>query len=195
MTQPTTTLNAAPPIATGPAGRAMAEPMSAELIDLVQAHLNMERQSAAAYFAAAVWFAERELAGFAKHLRHEAGQEQEHAAKFADYLISRGQTVELDTIEPPCQQWGGVEEVIADVFRLETDVTTSALQLYAAADRENDVRSTVFLDGVIDEQRLAEHEAAYLLGRVKFAANQPAAVLIIDAELREGEAKPASLQS
>ena len=195
MTQPTTTLNAAPPIATGPAGRAMAEPMSAELIDLVQAHLNMERQSAAAYFAAAVWFAERELAGFARHLRHEAGQEQEHAAKFADYLISRGQTVELDTIEPPRQHWADAEEVIASVFRMEADVTASVLQLYATAERDSDVRSTVFFDGVIDEQRLSEHEAAYLLGRVKFAANQPAALMIIDGELREEEAKPASLQS
>merc|ERR1712036_84842 len=111
---------------------------------------------------AAVWFAERELVGFANHFRDEAKQEQEHSAKFADYLISRGQTVELDTLEPPCQTWTGVEDVVAKVF----------------------------LDGVIDEQRLSEHEAAYLLGRVKFAAGQPAALLIIDAELREEEAKP-----
>ena len=98
MTQPTATAPAAVSVATGPAGRAMAEPMSAELIGVLQAHLNMERQSSAAYFAAAVWFAERELVGFAEHLREEARQEQEHAARFADYLISRGQTVELDTI-------------------------------------------------------------------------------------------------
>ena len=64
----------------GPAGRAMAEPMSGELLDLMQAHLNLERQSAADYFAAAIWFAERELSGFAEHLRDEAKQEQEHAA-------------------------------------------------------------------------------------------------------------------
>ena len=182
-------------VPTGPAGRAMAEPMSAELLDLMEAHLNLERQSAADYFAAAIWFAERELTGFAEHLRDEAKQEQEHAAKFADYLISRGQTVELDTIEPPRQQWANVEEVIANVFQMEADVTTSVLQLYATAERDSDVRSTVFFDGVIDEQRLSEHEAAYLLGRVKFAANQPAALMIIDGELREEEAKPASLQS
>ena len=195
MTQPLATSQATVSVPTGPAGRAMAEPMSAELVGVMQAHLNMERQSSAAYFAAAVWFAERELVGFAEHLRDEAKQEQEHAAKFADYLISRGQTVELDTIEPPRQQWADVEEVIANVFQMEADVTASVLQLYATAERDSDVRSTVFFDGVIDEQRLSEHEAAYLLGRVKFAANQPAALMIIDAELREEEAKPASLQS
>ena len=181
-------------VPTGPAGRAMAEPMSAEMLDLMEAHLNLERQSAADYFAAAVWFAERELTGFAEHLRDEAKQEEQHAAKFADYLISRGQRPVLDTIEPPRQQWTGVEQVIANVFRMEADVTASVLQLYNTAEKDIDRRTTVFLDPIVDGQRLSEHEAAYLLGRVKFAAGNPAAVMIIDAELKEGEAEPAKLE-
>tara|TARA_B100000614_G_scaffold234040_1_gene229740 strand:+ start:222 stop:743 length:522 start_codon:yes stop_codon:yes gene_type:complete len=172
----------------------MAEPMSAEMLDLMEAHLNLERQSAADYFAAAVWFAERELTGFAEHLRDEAKQEEQHAAKFADYLISRGQRPVLDTIEPPRQQWTDVEQVIANVFRMEADVTASVLQLYDTAEKDIDRRTTVFLDPIVDGQRLSEHEAAYLLGRVKFAAGNPAAVMIIDAELREGEAEPAKLE-
>ena len=181
-------------VPTGPAGRAMAEPMSNELLDLMQAHLNLERQSAAAYFTAAVWFAERELVGFAEHMRDEAKQEEQHAAKFADYLISRGQRAVLDTVEPPRQQWPDIEQVIANVFRMEADVTASVLQLYGNAENDQDVRTTVFLDPIVDGQRLSEHEAAYLLGRVKFAANNPAALMIIDAELREGEAEPAKLE-
>lgn len=172
----------------------MAEPMSRELLDLIEAHLNLERQSAADYFAAAIWFAERELTGFAEHLRDEAKQEEQHAAKFADYLISRGQRPVLDTIEPPRQQWTGVEQVIANVFRMEADVTSSVLQLYGTAEGDDDKRTTVFLDPIVDGQRISEHEAAYLLGRVKFAAENPAAVMIIDAELREGEAEPAKLE-
>ena len=181
-------------IPTGPAGRAMAEPMSSEMLDLMQAHLNLERQSAAAYFAAAIWFAERELVGFADHLRDEAKQEEQHAAKFADYLISRAQRPVLDTVEPPRQQWPDVEQVIANVFRLEADVTASVLQLYGTAEQDLDRRTTVFLDPIVDDQRQSEHEAAYLLGRVKFAAGNPAALMIIDAELREGEAEPAKLE-
>ena len=94
MTQTTATAEGRLTIATGPSGRAMAETMTPEMVEQLQAHLNMERQSSAAYFAAAIWFAERELTGFAEHLRNEGKQEQEHAAKFADYLISRGQTME-----------------------------------------------------------------------------------------------------
>ena len=190
----TSTTQATITVPTGPAGRAMAEPMSTEMLDLMEAHLNLERQSAADYFAAAVWFAERELTGFAEHLRDEAKQEEQHAAKFADYLISRGQRPVLDTVEPPRQQWTGVEQVIANVFRMEADVTASVLQLYDTAEKDIDRRTTVFLDPVVDGQRLSEHEAAYLLGRVKFAAGNPAAVMIIDAELREDEAEPAKLE-
>jgi ferritin len=195
MTQTTATSQARLTIATGPSGRAMAETMTQEMVDQLQAHLNMERQSSAAYFAAAIWFAERELTGFAEYLRNEGKQEQEHAAKFADYLISRGQTVELDTIEAPRQAWPDPEEVMANVFRMEADVTSSVLLLYSIAERASDQRTTVFLDPVVDDQRVSEHEAAYLLGRVKYANNERAAMMIIDAELREDEAKPAKLQS
>jgi ferritin len=195
MTQTTATSQARLTIATGPSGRAMAETMTQEMVDQLQAHLNMERQSSAAYFAAAIWFAERELTGFAEYLRNEGKQEQEHAAKFADYLISRGQTVELDTIEAPRQTWPDPEEVMANVFRMEADVTSSVLLLYSIAERASDQRTTVFLDPVVDDQRVSEHEAAYLLGRVKYANNERAAMMIIDAELREDEAKPAKLQS
>ena len=195
MTQTTATAQARLTIATGPSGRAMAETMTQEMVDQLQAHLNMERQSSAAYFAAAIWFAERELTGFAEYLRNEGKQEQEHAAKFADYLISRGQTVELDTIEAPRQAWPDPEEVIANVFRMEADVTSSVLLLYSIAERASDQRTTVFLDPVVDDQRNSEHEAAYLLGRVKYANDERAAMMIIDAELREEEAKPAKLQS
>ena len=195
MTQTTATAQARLTIATGPSGRAMAETMTQEMVDQLQAHLNMERQSSAAYFAAAIWFAERELTGFAEYLRNEGKQEQEHAAKFADYLISRGQTVELDTIEAPRQSWPDPEEVMSNVFRMEADVTSSVLLLYSIAERASDQRTTVFLDPVVDDQRVSEHEAAYLLGRVKYANNERAAMMIIDAELREDEAKPAKLQS
>ena len=100
----------------------------------------------------------------------------------------------IDTVEPPRQQWPDVEQVIANVFRMEADVTASVLQLYGTADQDLDRRTSVFLDPIVDDQRLSEHEAAYLLGRVRFAAGNPAAVMIIDAELREGEAEPAKLE-
>ena len=51
------------------------------------------------------------------------------------------------------------------------------------SERSKDTRTNVFLDPVIDEQIKSEDEMAYLLGRVKFANNDPSALFILDKEL------------
>jgi ferritin len=171
----------------------MAQAMDAGLLDGFQHHLNMERSASAAYFAMAIWFAERELRGFARFFKEEGRSEQEHAGQFADYLIARGQTVELLDLSAPRQNWSSAEEIMATSFQMEADVTSSLQQLYAQAERAADVRTTMFLDGMIDGQLASEHEFAHLLGRVRFAQGQPAALLIIDNELGEGQTTPARL--
>lgn len=180
-------------LALGPAGRAMAQPMDGALLDGLQDHLNMERAASAAYFAMAIWSAERELKGFAHFLKSESRAEQEHAGRFADYLIARGQTVDLQDIAAPKQDWVSVEEIMAASFQMETDVTSSLQQLYIQSERVSDVRTTTFLDEVLVGQVASEHEFAHLLGRVRFAQGQPAAVLLIDQELSNGNHEPASL--
>jgi len=179
----------------GPSGRAMAEPMDPTLLEGLQAHFNMERQAHAIYFGAAIWMGERELRGFSKHFNDEAKAEQEHAAKVADYLIARAQTPVLHDLEAPDQSWESVLDVMSTAFLTERDVTTSLQQLLMAAERVGDTRTSVFLEPMVEGQINAEHEAAHLLGRTKFADGQAAAVLIIDNELREGVSQPAQLQS
>ena len=179
----------------GPSGRAMAEPMDPALLEGLQAHFNMERQAHAIYFGAAIWMGERELRGFSKHFNDEAKAEQEHAAKVADYLIARAQTPVLHDLEAPDQSWESVLDVMSTAFLTERDVTTSLQQLLMAAEHVGDTRTSVFLEPMVEGQIKAEHEAAHLLGRTKFADGQAAAVLIIDNELREGVSQPAQLQS
>ncbi|QNI54133.1 ferritin [Synechococcus sp. BIOS-E4-1] len=178
----------------GPSGRAMAESMDPALLEGFQAHFNMERQAHATYFGAAIWMGERELRGFSKHFNDEARGEQEHAAKVADYLIARAQSPELQALEAPDQSWKSVLDVMSTAFLTERDVTTSLQQLLVEAERVGDSRSTVFLEPMVEQQIKAEHEAAHLLGRTRFADGQAAAVLVIDNELREGVAHPAQLQ-
>jgi ferritin len=181
------------PVATGPAGRALAQPMEAALVEALQNHLTMERQASAAYFAMAIWFAERELRGFSHFFKQEASSEQEHAATFADYLIARGQTVQLQDLAAPRQEWSTPEQIFAASFQLEADVTASLQQIYAMAERAADLRTTVFLDPIVDAQVTAENEFAHLLGRVRFCQGQPAALLIVDGELSDDKHSPAKL--
>ncbi|MFM1811291.1 MAG: hypothetical protein RLZZ336_229 [Cyanobacteriota bacterium] len=180
-------------VATGPTGRAMAEPIEADLLAGLQQHLTMERQAHIAYVALALWCAERELRGFASLFKQEAGDELLHANLFADYLLARSQSVQLEALPAPRQQWSGLEQILADVFQMEVDVTSSLQQLYAQAERAGDVRTTVFLDPIIQGQITSEHQAAHLLGRVRFAAGNPAALLVIDGELSAGHSAPVTL--
>jgi ferritin len=167
--------------------------MEAALVEALQNHLTMERQASAAYFAMAIWFAERELRGFCHFFKQEAHGEQEHAAIFADYLIARGQTVTLQELAAPRQEWISPEQIVAASFQLEADVTSSLQQIYAMAERAADLRTTVFLDPIVDAQVDAESEFAHLLGRVRFCQGQPAALLIVDGELSKDQHSPAKL--
>lgn len=177
----------------GPSGRAVAQEMDPALLAALQHHLNLERAASSTYFAMAIWFGERELRGFSSFFKEEGQSEQEHAGRFADYLIARGQTVELHDLSAPRQDYESAEEIMAASFQLEVDVTSSLQQIYAIAERSADLRTTTFLDPVVEAQVASEHEFAHLFGRVRFAQGQPAAILIIDNELSDGKHSPASL--
>ena len=82
----------------GPSGRAVAQPMDNSLLDNFFQHLTMERFANVQYFSIYLWFQERDLNGFASYFLRESQGEMEHAQKFADYLIARGQTVKLNEI-------------------------------------------------------------------------------------------------
>ena len=169
----------------GPAGRAIAQPMDDDLLEALYQHTSLERVSSAQYLAMSIWFLERELRGFSSFFKKESLSEQEHGFNFARYLIARGQTVQLEEVTKPIQQWNSVKELVTLSFQMEADVTTSVQQIYSMAERLNDTRTTVFLDPVIDEQIKAEDEMAYLLGKVKFASNDASALFIIDNELNQ----------
>ena len=168
--------------------------MDPDLLDGLQQHLNMERQAHSAYFAASIWFAERELRGFSRFFQSESANEHSHAGRVGDYLIARGQTIILQALEAPNQTWEAPVDLMATSFLLECDLTTSLQQLYAMAERASDNRTTVFLDPIIEQQLQSEHEFTHLLGRVRFAGHEAAALLIIDNELSQDQHQPASLQ-
>ena len=169
----------------GPSGRAVAQPMDEGLLDNFYEHLTMERYANVQYFSIYLWFQERDLDGFASFLLSESQGEMEHAYKFANYFIARGQTVKLDDLPSPIQTWDSIEDLISYSFNMEADLTSSLQQLYSIAERNSDTRTCVFLDPIVDAQIKSEDEFAHILGKVKFAANQPSAILLIDSDLKK----------
>ena len=62
-------INSSLPGLTGPAGRAVAQPMEASVVETLHQHLTLDRQASDTYFAMAICFAERELRGFAQFFK------------------------------------------------------------------------------------------------------------------------------
>ena len=169
----------------GPSGRALAQPMESSLLDNFFEHLTMERYANVQYFSIYLWFQERDLDGFASYFLNESKGEMEHAQKFADYLIARGQNVKLKELPAPIQAWDSIEDLVSYSFNMEADLTSSLQQLYSISERNCDTRTNVFLDPIVEAQIKSEDEFANILGKVKFASNQPSAILLIDSDLKK----------
>ena len=161
--------------------------LAADVLSHLQLHLQMELQASYDYFRLAIWFAERDLKGFAAFARQEALNEHQHACLVADHLIDRSQPVELATLQPNTSTWDSVEAVTQFIFDNEVAVTASAQQIYSMAERAGDYITSVFLDGIIQQQTDSEAQAAHVMSRVRLAGEDPAALLLIDQELSRGE--------
>ena len=169
----------------GPSGRAIAQEFDNSLLCNFFEHLTMERNANVQYFSMSLWFKERELRGFSSFFLKESNEEMFHVQKFTDYLIARGYKVNLKDLPSPVQEWDSIQDLINFAFKMESDLTTSLEQLYSLSERASDLRSSVFLDPIVEDQIKSEDTFAYLSGKVKFAENQPSALLIIDKELNE----------
>ena len=91
----------------------------------------------------------------------------------------------LNEIPAPVQEWDSLEDLISYSFNMEADLTASLQQLYSISERISDTRTNVFLDPIIEAQTKSEDEFANILGKVKFASNQPSAILLIDSDLKK----------
>ncbi len=174
------TLNQKSRIKLGPSGRAMSQDMDNDLLENFFQHLTMERSANVQYFSMSLWFQERDLNGFSSFFIKESKDEMDHAYQFSNYLVARGQKIDLDLLQKPIQEWDSIQELVSYAFNMESDLTISLQQLYSIAERSTDIRSNVFLDPIVESQIKSEDLFAHILGKVKFADGSPAAILMID---------------
>ena len=71
----------------------------------INEQINKEFFSAYLYLSMAAYFEAANLPGFAKWLRMQASEEQEHGMKFFDHLVERGGKIELKAIDTPTAAW------------------------------------------------------------------------------------------
>ena len=142
--------------------------LNEKLHQAINKQINAEFWSANLYLSMSAWFADRGLPGFAHWMKEQFDEEQEHALRLFDYLVSRGAKVELYAYDPVPLDWKSTKEVFEETLKHEQVVTGLINDLYALALEVKDYATQSMLQWFIDEQVEEEDTARGILDALSF---------------------------
>ncbi len=158
-------------------------PMKGAVRDAMGEQIKHEFYSAYLYLSMAGSFEVANLTGFAHWMREQAREEMEHAVKFFDFLLDRGEQVQLQAIEAPPYAFRSPLDTFEQALEHEKEVTSLIHGLYELAVRENDYPAQVLLNSFVTEQVEEEKSATEIVERLRMAGEDGAALLILDREM------------
>lgn len=158
-------------------------PMKDAVRDAMGEQIKHELYSAYLYLSMAGSFEVANLTGFAHWMRQQSREELEHAMKFFDFLLDRGERVELQAIEAPPYAFRSPLDTFEQALEHEKEVTARINTLYELAVQENDFPAQVMLNWFVTEQVEEEKSATEVAERLRMAGEDSAALLLLDGEL------------
>lgn len=147
------------------------------------AQINAEMFSSYLYLSMSAWLAEKSLSGFATWMRAQAQEELFHATKMYDYVIERGGTIKLESIDKPKSSWQSPDDVIKDVVAHEAHVTGLINDLVDIALDERDHAANIFLQWFVEEQVEEEASVGDVYEKMKLISGDSAGLFTLDMEL------------
>ena len=152
--------------------------------------ITMELASSIAYLQMSAHFEAENLIGMAAWMRLQADEEKAHADRFIEFVLDRGNTVAIGSIDAPPSSFGGVAEVFQSALAQEQTVTKAIHDLYRLASDLDDLASFPLLQWFINEQNEEEATVETILERIRLAGTESSAVLLLDNELGTRSATP-----
>lgn len=159
-------------------------PMKGAVKDAINEQIKHEFYSSYLYLSMAGSFEAANLPGFAHWMREQSGEEREHAMKFFDFLLNRGEHVQLQTIEAPPYSFRSPLDTFEQALEHEKEITSRIHALYELSVQENDYPTQVLLNWFVGEQVEEEKGATEIVERLRMAGEDSAALLLLDGELR-----------
>jgi ferritin len=145
--------------------------------------INAELHSSYLYLAMSAWFESQNLKGMAHWMRAQAGEEQNHARKFYDFLHERGGRVKLAAIDAPPSDWSSPAATFKEAYKHECKISASIHHLVDLAAAEKDYPALNFLQWFVSEQVEEEAHASEIAGKLAQVNDSKAAIFMFDAEL------------
>lgn len=157
--------------------------ISKKMATALNNQINAELYASYLYLSMSAHCDAQNLKGFAHWMRLQTVEENEHAMKIFDYLISMNQQVKLDAIDKPPVEFGTPKEVFTKVLAHEQKVTAMIHKLYEQAVAEKDYTTQIMLQWFITEQVEEEDTARGILEQIEAIGDKSTAIWWIDKEL------------
>ncbi len=157
--------------------------MSTDLEQAFNDQITLEFASEYVYLQMAAYFEANDLPGFAQWMRLQADEERTHALKFFDFVLERGNTVELGEIPAPPTEFASPLEVFEASLAHEQKVTAAIHDLYRMCSEAGEYHALPLLHWFIDEQVEEEASVSQIVEQIRMAGDNGAAMLFLDREL------------
>ncbi|MEL7598635.1 MAG: ferritin [Proteiniphilum sp.] len=164
--------------------------VSKELETAINKQINAEFWSAYLYLSMSAHFAHEGLPGFANWFKVQFQEEQDHAVKFMNYLISKGNKVELTPIEKVDTSWDSLLKAFQDTLNHERVVTSLINNLVSIARKENDYATENMLQWFVSEQVEEEETAQAMIDSLKLIGSNGFGIYTMDKELGQRSYTP-----
>lgn len=157
--------------------------MDASVRDAINEQINHEFYAAYLYLAMAAHFEAESMDGFGQWMRMQAREEVEHAMRLFDYLLRRGEGVELEAVAKPGASFDSPLTIFRQALEHEKKVTGLINDLYELAVEQNDYPTQLELQWFIDEQVEEEDSVGRVVEQIEMAGDSRAALLMLDQRL------------
>lgn len=141
--------------------------ISEKLQEAINGQIVAEIWSANLYLSMAFYFDKEGFSGFAHWMKKQSLEEMEHAYAMAEYVIKRGGTAKVGTIDAVPQEWESPLDAFENVYAHECKVSRMIDDLVDIAAAERDKATQDFLWGFVREQVEEESTASSIVDRIK----------------------------
>lgn len=145
--------------------------------------ITLELASSLAYLQMAAFFESRSLKGMAAWMRIQSEEERLHALKFFDYVLDRGNDVQIGGTDAPSMAFEKPVDVFRAALAQEEHVSAAIKGLYRAATDEADASSFPLLQWFLEEQVEEEATVSEIVDQLEMIGDDGGALLLLDREL------------
>ncbi len=157
--------------------------MNIRVVEAINRQINSELSASYSYLAMSAYCEREQFTGAARWLRLQSQEEYMHAMKLFDFVLARGENVELEAIQRPRLAFNSVGDVFARALEQEQEVSRQIDSLYEIAFTEKAFAAVAELQWFLTEQVEEEKTGREIVGKLRMIGDDAASILDMDREL------------